>query len=694
MTTITPKILSQYSPAILPKSYMTCKAAKWKGNSYVQEIATFDIETTSYYTPTGEPVAWMYHWQFYINGHVVLGRTWDEFDALLSALQAYFAPDILPIYVHNLGFEFSFMAGRYTFDKVFSTKPHVPIRARLGNLEFRDSLILSGMALANLPASTPKLTGDLRYELIRTPETPLTPAEIDYCVNDVVRLAEYLTDKLGNDTLASIPMTRTGYTRREFRESMKKAKQIPRDIKLTPEQYEALKHVYAGGFTHAAAHASAANNPGLYFRNVRSLDITSSYPTVLCAELYPVGNFMEYHPKDKGDIDNALQTCACMLHIKIKNIRALPDVFEHILSLSKMVNVTNPSVDNGRIASADFVEFWCNEIDFCDIRSFYEWDECRIVEMHIAPKGRLPRSFVYGLFDYYAKKTSLKGITGQLPDGSDAEIMYAKAKEAINAAYGCCVTDPVKAELLWTGYGWEQAEPDLAAALDAFNKSRNRWNSYAWGVWCTSYARHNLFRMMKKCGPDYLYADTDSLKILNYEDHKAEFDAYNAEIVWKLENACYDLNINPALIRPKNSKGKECPLGVWTDEGEYSRFKTLGAKRYLAEHDGEITPTVAGAPKKAFKTYLNHLVGDAFDNFNIGLTVPAKKSGKRLHRFQKEDWAGSVTDYLGNTADVFATALSTHISPTTVSMDIPETYALYLSSIGNVKPTLDSFEVI
>ncbi len=659
-------------------------------------VAVFDIETTSMTTPAGMPIAFMYHWQFYVANQVILGRTWDEFDALLEDLEQQLKGATLPVYVHNLAFEFSHLCHRYYWDKVFCTRSRNPIRARFGqyHIELRDSLVLSGMGLDKLPTQTKKLVGDIDYSLIRHAGTPMTDKEIQYCINDIIVLAEYITGKLGNDNMATIPMTRTGYVRRDVRQTMEAAKEMPHHMTMDRETYEKLKTAYAGGFTHAAHLAS-----GHVFHHVRSLDITSSYPTVLVAELYPMGVFRPFTPRDQAHLEQVLKTFAAVMTVSFYGLRAKDTAWEHIISESKCTALTGQTVDNGRLVSADFAKLELTEIDFYDILNFYDADNIVVSDILIAPKARLPKSLVERVIHYYEQKTTLKGKHGLLPDGSDAETMYAKYKEFVNAIYGCMVTSPVKPEISFNG-DWTLQEPDVDEALDKLNRSRGRWNFYAWGIWCTAYARHNLYTMMSLCGPDYLYSDTDSLKILNYDDHKAQFDWYNDTIQARLKQACLDLGIDPARINPYQEKiddagnvtSKYYPLGVFTDEGEYETFKTLGAKRYLYTQDGELHATVAGAPKKSFKAYMDQQP-DPFEAFQTGLVLGPDVSGKNLHQYQAEDWTGPVTDYRGNTMDVTTYKDACHISATTVSLNMSEEYALYLASLGTIEDIIEDIPV-
>ena len=148
--------------------------------------------------------------------------------------------------------------------------------------------------------------------------------------------------------------------------------------------------------------------------------------------------------------------------------------------------------------------------------------------------------------------------------------------------------------------------------------------SFAYGVWVTAYARHNLWTAILNIGPDYLYSDTDSVKIINGESHKEYFESYNTEIVAALNDCCKYYNIDPERTRPKNSKGKVKQLGIWDYEGRYKRFKTLGAKRYLYKRGDKYGLVVAGLGKSGLKYLLNKYGDDIFEHFDDGMTIPAE----------------------------------------------------------------------
>lgn len=663
----------------LPTSWGTCKRPgkgksnkKSKKEKYVDIVSAFDIETSSF-IHNDYKCAVMYHWQMAIEGMVVLGRTMESFVEFVNKLSEHFKNDVLVIYVHNLAFEFSFIKDHFIWDAVFCTGPRTPAKARMKNIEFRDSLVLSGMSLAKLPTKTKKLKGDLDYSKIRHSGTPLTRKERKYCINDVIVLHEYITQKLkdNKDNLATIPLTRTGYVRRDVRQRMQKAGEIPAELTMSAEQYKKLRKVYAGGFTHAAAHAS-----GGVFREVESRDIASSYPTAMVAEFYPMETFRPVVPKDQAELKNYLQNYACMFKLTADGLRRKERAFEDIISKSKCEYVSQDAeINNGRVTSASRIIIYCNEIDFKDFLFYYDADAWTIDEMEIAKKERLPKSLIEAILEYYGNKTKFKDVKGK-------ETAYALAKEFINAVYGMAVTDPIKPEITYNNGVWIEQPANIDEAIEKHNKSRNRFLYYAWGVWVTSYARHNLLTMIRLVGPDYLYADTDSIKMINYPAHAAQFDWYNQTITAKLEATCIHYGIPVDALRPKTPAGKEKPLGIFAYDGHYTKFKTLGAKRYLYQTpDGEITPTIAGAPKKAAAKWLNSQP-DPFETFAAGMVIPADKSGKNIHFYQDEPVECDLTDYQGHTRHISSLS-GTYIAPTTVSMKISEEYLIYLAKYGD-----------
>ena len=86
---------------------------------------------------------------------------------------------VLPVYIHNLSYEFQFIRKWFNWSKVFAIDKRKPVRASTKDgIEFRCSYILSGYSLRNLPTKKyAKLDGDLEYNKLRLPSSKITDDE-------------------------------------------------------------------------------------------------------------------------------------------------------------------------------------------------------------------------------------------------------------------------------------------------------------------------------------------------------------------------------------------------------------------------------------------------------------------------------------------------------------------------------------
>lgn len=198
---------------------------------YYNVPAAFDIETSSFRIPlddgTKVKAGTMYIWQFGIYGKVCFGKTWSEFLQFINMVKLIMrlnSETRLCIYVHNLQFEFQWIRKLFKWDKVFLLEKRVPVTALSDGIEFRCSMKLAGgVSLATVGKNLVdytirKLEGDLDYNLIRGPETPLTEQELAYCENDIRVLMAYIMEKIHTDgDITKIPLTNTGYVRRYCR---------------------------------------------------------------------------------------------------------------------------------------------------------------------------------------------------------------------------------------------------------------------------------------------------------------------------------------------------------------------------------------------------------------------------------------------------------------------------------------------
>lgn len=656
---------------------------------YYNVPAGFDIEVSSFYQGEKKPEnkrGIMYIWQFGIFNLVTTGRTWKEFEVLISMLQKILSLGEnrrLVVYVHNLPYEFQFIRKHFDWDEVFILTERKPVYATTGGIEFRCSLKLAGgKALANVAKDlqkykVEKAVGNLDYEQIRTPLTPLTEKELLYCENDIRVILCYIQEKIEQDgDITKIPLTNTGYVRNYCRKECysrwKPYRKVMESLTLEADEYSQLKRAFQGGFTHANAHYV-----GKVLDNVGSHDFTSSYPAVMVLEKFPMAK-AEYISNgiNESELMELLITRCCLFDIEIWGL--MPKLFqEHPISRYKCPVCENAIVDNGRIVMAEHIITTITEQDFFVYTEFYTWDRIEIKNLRTYQKNYLPKNFVQSVLNLYEKKTVLKDVEGE-------EINYMISKNMINAAYGMMVTDPIRDELTYSDNTFYTIPKNIAEGIDKYNTNIRRFLFYPWGVWVTAYARANLFSGIVEMGDDYIYSDTDSIKSMNTERHEDYFNSYNAQILDKIELASQYHNLDKSLFAPYTKKGKQKIIGVWDDEGVYDKFKTLGAKRYLTMKGVQSTEpkymiTLAGSNKKKTMEYLVG-TGDPFGKFTDGLSIPPENSGRLILSYIDNETTGTVVDMFGVPYEYHELS-SIHMEKSEYNLSMSEEFVRYLEGL-------------
>lgn len=588
------------------------------------------------------PYAFMYHWQFCFDDQVVFGRTWKDIQRLFKSLERNLNLSFdnrLVIYSHNLSFEWQHMRRFVKVVDGFFTDKYKPLKIVLDNgIELRCSQMLSNMNLAKFCENEKnvihyKLEGEkYDYSIIRTPSYKMTEYEEGYCYNDVRGLCECITSRLEEYNIANIPLTSTGYVRRDARLAMgqnKKNRKIFRELALDYHMYKLMRDAFRGGNVHANYRYV---NKVQY--NVQSFDITSSYPASLLINKYPMTPFrwitLETFYNLNFDED------AVIMKIGLKDVKYKGECNIPYIPVSKCKDLSDNHIeDNGRVRSADYLSIVCTEIDYQIIMKTYEigdiyYDtEC----MYAAKKDYLPQELRDIIMKYYRKKTALKGVPGK-------EYEYNRAKEMLNAIYGMMVmridqsmVHYVDGEYIddFDGLSKQETIKKTEEILEKYYKSRNNFLSYQWGVWCTCYSRMRLETMLEVVGKDVRYVDTDSIKCVG--DHKKDFDNINIKL---MEDAI------KAGAYADNKDGKRYYLGTWDYEGTYKRYKTLGAKAYLVEmpvknkktgkEELKIMSTIAGVDKKVGAEFFTK---HGFKAFTKGTKIP--KAGHIKAYYNNDD---------------------------------------------------------
>lgn len=659
---------------------------------YFDTPCAFDIETTSFISYNGEKTAIMYEWTLGINGLVIIGRTWDEFlkciEKLIECLDVSLNKRLV-IYVHNLAYEFQFICKRFEWEKVFAIDNRKPVYATTTNgIEFRCSYLLSGYSLEKLAQNLTivkieKLVGDLDYSLMRHSETPLTVKEKGYCVNDVKIVMAYIYERIQLDGgITKIPLTKTGYVRQYCRHECFKNERskkymknreyydLMNELTIEPEEYKQLKRAFQGGFTHANPFYS-----GKEVENVGSDDFTSSYPCVMVAEMFPMSKAELVDIKSKEDLEYNLKYYCCLFDAEFIDIDSKV-LFDNYISISRCWDVEKPVVNNGRLVSAKKIKITLTEQDYNIIKVFYKSKHFGVSNFRRYKKSYLPTSLVKSILKLYSDKTTLKGVEGK-------EVEYLQSKEQLNSCYGMMVTDIVRDSYIYVDE-WLSDTPDFNTAIEKYNNSSNRFLFYPWGVWVTAYARRNLFTGIIEFKDDYIYSDTDSIKTVNRENHIKYINAYNDMIRNRLYKAMDFHGLSHDLIEPTTVRGEKKCLGVWDFEGYYERFKTLGAKRYMVQKNGEINITVSGLNKKIAVPYLKQKFGDdIFKEFKQGLYVPPEYTGKNTHTYIDNERSGVLIDYLGNKC-AYHELSSVHMEGSDYHLSLSKEYVDYLTEIKTI----------
>ena len=537
----------------------------------------------------------MYIWQFQIDEDVtVYGRTWSEFKFFLFRLRERLNKRQMVVYVHNLSYEWQYIKSVFNFGQndVFATDSRKVVKCVIDNtFEIRDSYILTNMPLdaftRKMNVEHQKLSGvEFNYDKVRYPWTDLTPRELEYCINDVRGLVEAVKAQMkrDGDTLYTIPMTSTGYPRREMKHAMKHySRERLAEMQPDYEQYLLLKDCFRGGNTHANRYyAGKIVDSDLIHARILSADRSSSYPDVLMNCKYPMEKWRRGQASAEN-LRNLIQNgYAVMFRAEFTDIR-LKDPHWPVPYLSTdKCQTAAVLADNGRILSAAICKTALTDIDFRILLYEYEFSEIVISELYFTEYDYLPKPMRAVIASYYEQKTALKGKT----DPFD-KLMYDKSKNILNGLYGMCAQDPVQETILWTGSEFIEAEEDPAQILSKHNK--RTFLNYAWGVWCTAWARYRLEQGIIIAGAqDFIYCDTDSVK---YVDHGQCWEKFNdqARAASEASGACaYDSNQELHY------------MGVYEPDGEYKRFSTLGSKRYAYDDMScDLHITIAGVSKKA-----------------------------------------------------------------------------------------------
>lgn len=610
-----------------------------KRANVVSQYMAFDIETTS--VRSESPYAFMYTWQACLNGSVVIGTRWEEFMMFMKAVREYYnvsRETHIVIYVHNLSYEFQFIKCLFDWEDVFMRKERTIMKAvTTEGLEFRCSYFLSNCSLELFLKNEGCIHRKVKAEVIdelegyqydytkyRTPWTKHSMADIGYQYNDVKGLYEAVGNRLKEDTLLTIPLTSTGYVRRDMRTAVGNSGKYKRQIRrmsLDREQYDMCKRAFRGGDTHANYTIS-----GKILEEIDCYDFSSSYPYNIMAKQFPMTPFVKGDSRRFKEYMRAGK--AMLFDIRLEGVSIKDPWLMPYISSSKCNGKctaecrkrNNCRPDNGRVLSSDCILLTITDIDYKILHDCYNIESETIGTLYISDYGYLPAPLRQTTLHYFELKCQLKWQIEQMEEKGDTEsqeykdlcINYIKSKNRLNGIYGMFATDPVMDEWLYGNLTAERKEIDITKSLEEHNSRWSTFLAYQWGIWVTAWARYRLNEVRMLCPELVCYNDTDSVYTLHGFEKYAE--AYNQRVMEEIRRC--------PIVPEAEAGGKKYYMGVLEHDGHYEKFITWGAKRYACIKHEKILTTVSGLAKTAGAEQLKE---DGFEAFRPGWTV--EKSG-------------------------------------------------------------------
>lgn len=348
---------------------------------------------------------------------------------------------------------------------------------------------------------------------------------------------------------------------------------------------------------------------------------------------FPMSKWHEVN-SSKGFFDHIKKGHHVIFTAKFNNIKN--KTAHSIESKSKVHQLKNATIDNGRILTADSYIVTLTEVDFEVYQKYYSWTSMEVIGyIYANVSDYIPRCALSTLIHNYVAKDTLKKA------GKNYKIEKAK----VNSEYGACVKSMHHHDIL--------LDPETKTTYSiptetSFEKFRDAQILLPqWGIYITSYARKRVLDAIYACssdsiaGSDAVYCDTDSVKFLN-KSNCAWFEEQNKIIEESNKEMCERLQIDYNIFHD---------LGCWdceSGESGYKYFKTLGAKRYIyTSEDGTNHVTVAGIPKGTVqKTYPDTF--EMYDNFKDGMFIEV--SGKLTPKYYDEERDEIITDYQGNSS--------------------------------------------
>lgn len=399
--------------------------------------------------------------------------------------------------------------------------------------------------------------GEIDYTAPRPRGYQMTEEEKEYIVKDCAIVAEALKIQIGQGLkrMTNASDALNGYKNVIGGNFDNWFPVLPVDIDLE------IRRAYKGGYVYLKP--EHRHRRGLFGKQY---DINSLYPWAMYTCLLPYGYPVYFEGKPEPDEKYPLYIIhlKCCFELKPGHLPTIQ--LKNNKRYLETEYQTTSRVKINRHWENKPVEMWLTSVDFQLMRDHYDITELRYINGY---KFKATVGMFKDYIDYWmhVKETST-GALRQL------------AKLMLNSLYGKFATNPRARKkipyldednVVQYHYGeWEERDPVYTAM----------------GCFITAYAREKTIRAGQNVFDRFIYADTDSLKLIGYEVPEG-------------------LEIHPTH------------LGAWKDEGDFTDSKFIRAKTYMMTVDGKTKVTCAGMPDNVKESV-------TYDNFKAGQTFWGK----------------------------------------------------------------------
>lgn len=632
-----------------------------------------DIETSDNHD-SENPKTWIVSIQYYDGKNYYLLRRVNDFLTLLDSLIVKYKLEEneakIVIYVHNLSFDLTYLikwiVKHYNEEDTFTllaVGSHKILTFSTRYFEWRCSWKLSNKSLLNwtndLQVEHKKLDTFYDYTKILYPDSTLTEKEKEYDKTDVIGMYECIqkTLELHKDNILTVPLTSTGFVRREARRFFRKDVKNKRhfhEIKLTEDMYRIALQAYHGGYTHGNRfykdvkfNVKELNKIVKNIQDTTSLssqldsvnmivhrDETSFYPSRNRCKKFPMSKYTLYSNGEDITIDEILKyrgTYAFLIELDLYNCKIKEGVYFPILQSYKCISSSykfsvedengkiykfNTIDDNGRVLELQggcrlcFTEL---ELEFLQKQYTFKY---KIVKSYRSKLGYIPEWLKKVTDYYYEGKSRLKdevkiyvekyGLFDKRTVNKQNELL--KFKNGFNAIYGMQATRPIRPEVSYNMFAEDIKEvwnvktkfDNMQEKLDDFYKNYNSFMPFQFGLYVTSLAQYELLKIFDIVGQQYvIYGDTDSMFYMSNEKIENKIDEYVQE--------CYDNALKIGAYITVDGK-KVLYDGMVKEEETILQFKFLHSKcyGYITKENG-LQITVAGVAKRKLQSNCEYI---------------------------------------------------------------------------------------